>query len=397
MTQFRTENLTVGYHGIPLIRDINIAIEKGGILCLIGPNGSGKSTILKSITQHLTSLGGAVFVEQRNTMRMSNRTLAQNLSVLLTDRISPDLMTCEEVVAVGRYPYTNHFGKLSSEDQAIVEDSLRKVNALDLKDRYFTTLSDGQRQRILLAKALCQQPKVIVLDEPTSFLDIRHKIELLSILRTMCLQNGLTVVISLHEVDLAAKLADVVVLIRDDVIRTYGAPEDVLTDQCIRGLYEIREGHFDMLLGSIELPADKENPEVFVIAGEGTGAPLYRALQKKGIAFSTGILQQNDVDCYVARHLAAQLFAAPSFDAPTEQTRAQALESILGAQVVIDSGASVGPYNRHNEALLRAAAKRGIPCLHLRKEGQPAEDSFFHSVYDLMVRVSGILRVPARV
>ena len=167
---FETQKLSVGYHRRPLIEDIDIGIWQGGILCLIGPNGSGKSTILRSITRHLTKLGGVVAIGGRDLDGMSDKELARHVSVVLTDRIEPELMTCWEVVAAGRYPYTNHFGKLSREDQRIVEDSMARVNALELREQRFTELSDGQKQRVLLARALCQQPEVIVLDEPTSYL-----------------------------------------------------------------------------------------------------------------------------------------------------------------------------------------------------------------------------------
>ena len=246
---FETQKLSVGYHRQPLIKDIDIGIWQGGILCLIGPNGSGKSTILRSITRHLAKLGGVVTIGGGDLDKMSDKELARHVSVVLTDRVEPDLMTCWEVVAAGRYPYTNHFGKLSQEDQRIVEESMKRVNALDLREQRFTELSDGQKQRVLLARALCQQPEVIVLDEPTSYLDIRHKIELLNILREMTAGRGLSVVLSLHEVDLATKLADVVVLVKDNAIFRCGAPEDVLDDSIIRQLYGIHDGTFNLLPG----------------------------------------------------------------------------------------------------------------------------------------------------
>ena len=270
---FETQKLSVGYHRRPLIEDIDIGIWQGGILCLIGPNGSGKSTILRSITRHLTKLGGVVAIGGRDLDGMSDKELARHVSVVLTDRIEPELMTCWEVVAAGRYPYTNHFGKLSREDQRIVEDSMARVNALELREQRFTELSDGQKQRVLLARALCQQPEVIVLDEPTSYLDIRHKIELLDILREMTASRGLSVVLSLHEVDLATKLADVVVLVKDNAIFRCGAPEDVLDDDTIRQLYDIHDGSFNLLLGSVELCGAAGEPRVFVVPGEGRGAP----------------------------------------------------------------------------------------------------------------------------
>ena len=165
---FETQGLSVGYHGTPLIEGIDIGIWQGGILCLIGPNGSGKSTILRSITRHLAKLGGVVRVGGGDLDQMNGRELARRMSVVLTDRVDPELMTCWEVAAAGRYPYTNHFGRLSPEDEAVVRDCLERVNALELRDQRFTELSDGQKQRVLLARALCQQPEVIVLDEPTS-------------------------------------------------------------------------------------------------------------------------------------------------------------------------------------------------------------------------------------
>ena len=341
---FETQKLSVGYHRRPLIEDIDIGIWQGGILCLIGPNGSGKSTILRSITRHLTKLGGVVAIGGRDL------DLARHVSVVLTDRIEPELMTCWEVVAAGRYPYTNHFGKLSREDQRIVEDSMARVNALELREQRFTELSDGQKQRVLLARALCQQPEVIVLDEPTSYLDIRHKIELLDILREMTASRGLSVVLSLHEVDLATKLADVVVLVKDNAIFRCGAPEDVLDDDTIRQLYDIHDGSFNLLLGSVELCGAAGEPRVFVVPGEGRGAPCFRALQKRGLPFAAGILQRCDVDWAVAETLAARRYEAESFSPPAPDTL------------------RAGPYNRENLELLRAAAGAGVPVLTLRRE-----------------------------
>lgn len=180
-----TEQMTVGYGGKPLIRNVNLHLRRGEILTLIGPNGSGKSTILKSIIQQLSLLGGAVYLDGRSMARMSELEVAKRLSVLMTERIRPELMTCEDVVSTGRYPYTGRLGILTAEDRRIVRESMALVHSEDLADCDFSEISDGQRQRILLARALCQEPEVIVLDEPTSFLDIRHKLELLSTLKDM--------------------------------------------------------------------------------------------------------------------------------------------------------------------------------------------------------------------
>ena len=160
----QTEQLTVGYDGKPLIKDIEIRLKKGEILTLIGPNGAGKSTILKSMTRQLKLVGGAVYLDGEMMSRMSGKDVAKRLAVVMTERIRPELMTCEDIVATGRYPYTGTLGILGEEDWEKVHEAMELVHALDFKDRDFTAVSDGQRQRILLARAICQDPEVIVLD-----------------------------------------------------------------------------------------------------------------------------------------------------------------------------------------------------------------------------------------
>ena len=170
-----TKEMTVGYRGVPLIRDIALRVHRGEILTLIGPNGSGKSTILKSLIRQLALIGGTVYLDGKSLQTLPERDLARTMSVLLTEHVRPELMTCWDVAAAGRYPYTGRLGLLSDEDRAKVDEALALVGADELADRDFSCISDGQRQRVLLARAICQEPEVIVLDEPTSFLDIRYK------------------------------------------------------------------------------------------------------------------------------------------------------------------------------------------------------------------------------
>lgn len=238
----KTEKMTVGYRGVPLIEDIEIQVNKGQILTLIGPNGAGKSTILKSIIRQLELVAGTVYIDGRVMQSMSEKELARTLSVLMTDRIHPELMSCEDVVSTGRYPYTGRLGVLSAHDREVVRSSMELVHTTELKDKNFNEISDGQRQRVLLARAICQEPEVIVLDEPTSFLDIRHKLELLSLLKQMVLEKNIAVIMSLHELDLAQRISDRVVCVRGDHIDRFGPPEKIFTDEYIRRLYGVSRG-----------------------------------------------------------------------------------------------------------------------------------------------------------
>ena len=248
----QTEQMTVGYHGKPLIEKINLCLRRGEIMTLIGPNGSGKSTILKSIVRQLRPLGGVVRLEQVSLEELSPQAVAQKMSVLMTDRLQPELMTCRDVVSSGRYPYTGRLGVLRDEDKKIVEQSLSQVDALAFADAPFSAVSDGQRQRILLARALCQQPQLIVLDEPTSFLDIRYKLELLSVLKRMVRENDLAVLLSLHELDLARRISDTVICVAGDHIDRIGTPEEIFTSDYIAQLYHLERGKYDECFSTLE-------------------------------------------------------------------------------------------------------------------------------------------------
>ncbi len=357
---FYTDELTVGYDGKPLIKKINIEVNQGEILTLIGPNGAGKSTILKSITKQLAAVGGCVWLDKQQMSHMSAKEMAKKLAVVLTQRTNPELMTCEDVVGAGRYPYTGTLGILSKEDKEKVRNALEMVQAWDLRNRDFTAVSDGQRQRILLARAICQEPDVIVLDEPTSFLDVRHKLELLSILKKMVLENHVAVVMSLHELDLAQKISDKVVCVHGEFIERCGAPEDIFTSDYIKELYGITRGSYNAEFGCVELEGVKGRPEVFVIGGNGSGIPVYRKLQRQGIPFAAGVLHKNDADYQVANVLAADVTAEEPFQCITEEHYEQALDVLKSCRQVLCPLQDFGPGNEKNRKLKEEAEKLGL-------------------------------------
>lgn len=356
---FQMKDLSVGYNGNSLIRDINIGINKGEIVTLIGPNGSGKSTILKSITRQLKVVRGNVFFDDTSLLKLPYKELASKMAVVLTDRIKTELMTCHDIVATGRYPYTGRLGILTQEDECLVEEAMQAVHAQELGNRDFNAISDGQKQRVLLARAICQDPDVIVLDEPTSFLDVKYKLELLSILERMARQKKITVIMSLHEIDLAQKISDKIICVKGETISHYGSPEEVFTEEIIRELYGINNGYFDPLFGSIELPAPEGEPEVFVISSGGTGIPVYRRLQKEHIPFAAGILYENDMDYRLARLLAAEVITEEPFEEIREETLQKAIETIGKCKRVINAGVKIGTWNIGIERLLERAEIEG--------------------------------------
>jgi len=335
---FKTSDLSVGYDGKALIHDINIEIEKGEILTLIGPNGAGKSTILKSITKHLEMIKGDAYIADASIHSMSYKELSKKISVVLTERIKGELLTCYDVVATGRYPYTGSLGILDEENRKKVYAAMERVHAEDLAGRDFHSISDGQRQRILLARAICQEPQIIVLDEPTSFLDIKHKLDLLSILRSMSKESGITVIMSLHEIDLAQKISDKIMCVHGDVISAFGTPDEIFKTETITELYGIERGSYNIAFGSVELPRPEGEPHVFVISACGSGINVFRRLQKEEKPFYAGVIYENDIDYNVAKYLAAETVSVPAFTEMGEKDYDRAAALMDKCDSVISAG-----------------------------------------------------------
>ena len=265
----KTLDLGVGYQGRLLIGDIALTVDRGEIVTLIGPNGAGKSTILKSLAGQLALIRGTVLLDGRDMAAQARGDIAKRMSVLLTERVKPELMTCWDVAAAGRYPYTGRMGLLGEEDRQIVRRTLELVGGLDLAERPFLSVSDGQRQRVLLARALCQEPEILLLDEPTSFLDIRYKLELLTTLRKMAHEQDLAVIMSLHELDLARRVSDRVICVAEDRIDRIGSPEECFDRAYIARLYHMTEGAYDPCFDSLEYGPGGAAPafEHYVTAG----------------------------------------------------------------------------------------------------------------------------------
>lgn len=365
---FYTKQLTVGYNGKPLIKEIEIQLQQGQILTLIGPNGSGKSTILKSLTKHLAAVYGTVYIDNRSIADMSNKDMSRKVAVVLTDKPHTQLMTCEDVVATGRYPYTGSLGILSENDKHQVRSAMKLVNAWDMRDQNFSEISDGQRQRIMLARAICQQPQIIVLDEPTSFLDVRYGLELLSILRMMAKEKKITVITSLHELDMAQKISDLVMCVKGEYITKFGTPQDIFRKEFISELYDLKNGSYNPLFGSFEMGRPTGEAKIFVIAGGGTGIPQYRLMQKKQIPFATGILHENDIDYQVACDLAVEVFSVPGFQRIDDDTYRNVINRLSSCNTIINCLESYGEMNDKNRELLEHALKLGITILKSAEE-----------------------------
>ena len=387
MQEIRTEHLTVGYDKTPLIGDVNLSVRPGEILTLIGPNGSGKSTILKTITKQLKKLDGTVFLGEASMDELKDSQISRRLSMVMTERLRTELMSGREVVASGRYPYTGRFGILSKEDWSKVDEAIALVHAGEVQDQDFMKISDGQRQRLMLARAICQDTKILILDEPTSYLDMGFKMDILTNIRMLARDKKMAVIMSLHELDLAQKVSDTVACVRGDRIDRIGTPEKIFAGNYVQELYGVADQSFDPVTGQIFLctgyqntrdfkDSDIENcsskdfcsgsqvpdpvsSQIFVIGGAGSGIPVYNRLWRENIPFAAGILQENDVEYAAASALAACVFSEKAFFPVSEETFLRAKQMLGSCKTCICALTEFGPYNEKNRQLFEYAKKLG--------------------------------------
>ena len=232
----RLSHLSVGYSSsLPVVSDINAVVRSGQLTCLTGENGIGKSTLLKTLTGFLPKLGGELLLDGREVGTFSQRELARQVSIVLTQKPDVQNLTVEEVIGLGRSPYTGFFGRFHDADRTVIADALASVGIEPLRHRMIQTLSDGERQKVMIAKALAQQTPVILLDEPTAFLDFPSKAETFRLLQRMAHDRDKLILLSTHDLGLAVRFADCLLEVKDRSLHRVSADEVKASMQAVLG------------------------------------------------------------------------------------------------------------------------------------------------------------------
>ena len=360
-----SRSLNVGYDKRTVIENVNIQALRGQVICLLGPNGAGKTTILRTLSGLLAPVEGTVEICGSPIDSLSRKELARTLSLVLTDSVAPALTTVWQLLSLGRTPYTNFLGHLTKEDRAVIEEALTAVGAEDLRHRYYSELSDGEKQKVMIARALVQEPELIILDEPTSHLDIRHKVEVIRVLQKLANEKHITCILSLHDIDLALKGCETVLLVHDGKVVAQGTPEDVVQPGLIDRLYEIHGARYNETYGSIELKGP-EKSGLFLVGGCGTGVPFYRALSRKGWGLAAGVLHESDGETPIARSICRETVTEAPFEPIAEETLRRAEALMEDSSAVIDSGFPIGSGNKANLSLIQIALRLGKPVYSSR-------------------------------
>jgi iron complex transport system ATP-binding protein len=285
-----TDSLSIGYSTprkgpTVLHSNVNVKLQSGEFACLLGPNGSGKSTLLQTVCGFLPALDGDVFLDGRRVETISNREMSLLTSIVLTERISVSNMTVFDLVSLGRTPYTGFFGRLRANDSKKIIDSIQSVGLKGFEDRLITNMSDGERQKAMIAKALVQETPLIMLDEPTAFLDLPSRIEIMHLLRKLAHERNKGILLSTHDLDLALQMADKIWLLAEGRQMETGTPEDLVLTNEFRRFFE-REGIlFDNDTG--QFTVEKQKVKTIRLIGKGVEYKwVSRALARRGFATS---------------------------------------------------------------------------------------------------------------
>ena len=246
-----TQSLSLGYGDKLIINDMNIEIPKGEITVFIGANGCGKSTLLRSVARLLKPQSGSVLLEGKAISTMSSKDVARKMAILPQSPVAPEGLTVYQLVKQGRYPYQSWLKQWSSLDEEKVQKAIEATNLTDLKDQAVDELSGGQKQRAWIAMTLAQDTDVILLDEPTTYLDMTHQIEILDLLFDLNEFENRTIVMVLHDLNLACRYADNLVALKDGAIHAQGRPEDIITPELVQHVFSMEcQISFDPIFGS---------------------------------------------------------------------------------------------------------------------------------------------------
>ena len=371
------------YGSTQILEDIQFGVKGGDFLGILGPNGSGKTTLLKSISRVLKPRKGAILIDESNIYDMKPVDVAKQMAVVPQSSPVTFDFTALEVVLMGRNPHMDRFAVETKGDIEIARNAMKLTNTWDLADRSITELSGGERQRVIIARALAQEPKILLLDEPTTHLDISNQLEIMDLIKELCKTKKLLIVAVFHDFNLAARYCDSVILLRDGKIVAVGKSDDTLTSENIKKVFNVDTlvkrhpitGTLHVIPISKPLNMKPRSLPVHLICGCGTGSPIMKLLLDEGYNVTAGVLNLLDTDQETAQLLSVATATEAPFSPITQDAHEANLRYLKKAKVVVITPTQFGDGNLRNLEAAETALDEGIPVV-LMEDGPMEERDF---------------------
>jgi iron complex transport system ATP-binding protein len=373
----------VSYGSVDILKDVNFSVESGQFLGILGPNGSGKTTLLKSISRVLKPKRGSILVGDKDIYEMKSVDVAKQLAVVPQETPMTFDFTALEVVLMGRNPHMTRFKMEGKNDLEIAKHAMEITRTWEFADRSVTELSGGERQRVIIARALTQEPKILLLDEPTTHLDISNQLEIMDLIKHLCETRKLLIVAVFHDFNLAARYCDSIILLKDGKIVALGKADDTLTSKNVKKVFSVDTivkkhpitGQLHVIPISRPIIQLKKSLLIHLICGGGTGSPVMKTLLDEGYRVTAGVLNLLDTDEETAQLLAIPTTNEAPFSPITDEPHKANLQMISQADVLVVTPTQFGEGNLRNLEAAKSALEYGTPTVLL--EDGPIEDRDF--------------------
>ena len=383
MVVLTIDGIDCSYGSVNVLKDIQFAVNSGEFLGILGPNGSGKTTLLRSISRVLKPQKGTILIGNENIYKMKTVQVAKQLAVVPQSTPVTFDFTSLEVVLMGRNPHMPRFKMESKKDLAIARNSMELTRTWEFADRPVTELSGGERQRVIIARALTQEPKILLLDEPTTHLDISNQLEIMDLIKRLCKTKKLLIVAVFHDFNLAARYCESIILLNDGKIVAVGKSNETLTSENVRKVFNVDTivkkhpvtGYLHVIPISRPINQQQKSLSIHLICGCGTGSPLMKILKDEGYFLTAGVLNLLDTDQETAQLLKIPTTSEAPFSPITEDAHTANLKMISKANVIVITPTQFGDGNLKNLNAAETALEKGIPTI-LLEDGSIEERDF---------------------
>ncbi len=381
---FKIHGVECNYGSHQALKGVNLDIAPGSFLGIVGPNAAGKSTLLKTIAATLQPTEGVVYFQGEDLNKIPRRDIAKQVAVVPQETEVHFPFTVMEVVLMGRHPHLDRFDRESDRDFEIVQNAMESANCWHLKDRNVLELSGGERQKVILARALAQEPRIILLDEPVAHLDLSAQLEVLNLLKEMNTSHGVTVVGILHDLNMAAQFSQQLIILHQGQIYRAGTPEEVLTAENIKDVYNTDvmvikhpltgAPQIVILPSTGECRVSSSLPRVHLICGGGVGGALMGQLRRMGCYVTAGVVNIQDTDWEVGRALGIEIIEEKPFSPISDKSYEANLKLALNADAIFLLETPFGRGNLPNAQILETLLARGKKCYLVDPEHLPDRD-----------------------